>query len=570
MAELQADIIADATSAQKAFNEVKKSAQAAEQELLDVGDAAETVTRSTGRLTRSARQNQQAFFQLGQTISDFATAGLRGALNNIEFLAFQLGVGGPLILALSAVGVAFIAFGDDITKALQPAKEEIKRITAAMEGLVDVQSDIVSSTTLKGIEQANSALRQQEAIVANLRAQVRETRKSFLGDDGLFFGFDARVPLTGLNEVEKQLKAAEAVLEDIEKRVQGITDKEDAFTAALNNPVIALQNQWQNNADVIKALDDLYEDLNEKQKGTLNIFEKIVEKNAQLTEDVSVLRAADQDRLGALLQQNQVLAAQVKNIQEQARIASFLSGIDIRQSPGAASFEQKDEFPSEGGGLINATSELEEAILKLQPLQVASVEISKELADVIEELGFDYNNLTDAQVRIIELNLELADSVRNGLTDAFVDFFDAIGSGGDPFAALRGSIGSFMQDLGRTFIGFGIAGESIKAFSKGNPGLAIIAGAGLVALGAALKKSAESKASSFGQGGGREDAPDVPGFVDPRQGRTGRFQRNTDALLGAQGPNEYGVSIFGEFVQRGTDLVAVVDGTNRRQERTLG
>jgi len=212
MAELSIDIVANAQGVNTQLNQTKRGIDGVERELKQASGAAIQYGNSIQRAGRQTAGFSQFIFQSGQAVSDFAVAGVLGAANNIEFLTQQFvnmrrqaggtkafftglvgALAGPagLIAAISAASAALLIFGDDIERALRPLNQRIKETKEGLEGLIKIADEgLVSSTTLRNLNEANDALRQQEAIVASLRAQVRESRESFLGviRDSWIFG----------------------------------------------------------------------------------------------------------------------------------------------------------------------------------------------------------------------------------------------------------------------------------------------------------------------------------------------------------------------------------------------
>lgn len=91
----------------------------------------------------------------------------------------------------------------------------------------------------------------------------------------------------------------------------------------------------------------------------------------------------------------------------------------------------------------------------------------------------------------------LTQTMSSGFSDAAFTIADGIGqmiagtmSMGDFGAAVLNSIGSFLSQMGKQMISFGIAtlvyGKALKAIQSGNPGAMIAGGATLIAAGAAL------------------------------------------------------------------------------------
>ena len=553
-----------------------------------------TVTRTSGR-------SQQAFFQVGQAISDFSAAGLRGALNNLEFLAFQLGASGPIILGLTALGVAFIAFGDDIERAFRPIEDRLNKTKEALEGLIEIANEgVVSTVTLRNLDEANRALTQQQAVVAALRAEVRETRKEFLGDDGLFFGFDARVPFTQLNQAEKELADARAVLDDLEEQVESLISKEAAFESALRNPVIALRAELQKNEELVKALDELYDDIVENQSSQRSGLDALLEKNTAMRKELEAISNIGEMRLGNALEENRLLSKKIEALKEEARIRASLAKIELRDSPAVAAFSQRDQLL--GPNRVNPVTGAEEDVIAggLSKLTIDTEEASLRLSSVLGQMGINFSDLSDAQAEAFEGIVSGADlsaeaferasisasefllNTREGAIVTAGIMADAAGTISSAFSAAYDASG----EKARAFFGlskaFSIAQALISTYEGANKALAtlpppfsfIAAGAVVTAGLANVAKIASTKPGSSGSAsssGGTSVSGS--GFIDPRQGRgEQRFQRDTSSagFLDFRVPDVSFIEIGGEFTLNGSNLTASVERTQRRQQRTRG
>ena len=274
-------------------------------------------------------------------------------------------------------------------------------------------------------------------------------------------------------------------------------------------------------------LTEFIEKLKEKKaKNTsteLNELEKVLKTNRELRELLDQTVSGERDQFLMIQQQNRMLREQLELQERIARERQIREGINVVGGT-VATFSQTNEFAGVG--------DLEKTVSRMQSLRVQAFEVANITKEMAESIGFNLQELSDRQIstldsiisganvsqsalldialtasesaefmsdewvksvqRMIAETEQLNSVVRNGLGNIIADFAAGIGEG-DPFSALRQSVGSFAQDLGRTFIGFGVAGESLKAFLNKNPGAAIVAGASLVGLGAALKKTAQNK-----------------------------------------------------------------------------
>jgi len=152
------------------------------------------------------------------------------------------------------------------------------------------------------------------------------------------------------------------------------------------------------------------------------------------------------------------------------------------------------------------------------------------------------------------VNEVLINAVNNSIA-AFAEMFGRIAAGKATFAdlsnALLSTLGDAAIQVGKIAIGTGLAMEGIKkALNFGNPWVAIAAGVALIALGTAVKSSLKSVASGAAGGAAPMQAPD--------------YQYDTRRVTGLQ-PQTMRIEVVGEFVQRGSDLVAVINRENKRK-----
>lgn len=129
-----------------------------------------------------------------------------------------------------------------------------------------------------------------------------------------------------------------------------------------------------------------------------------------------------------------------------------------------------------------------------------------ESADAYEQRIAQFVNATD------EMNASLTGALKGAAADIATGFGEMLGDlvsgvgGVETFAKnVMGRIGGLLKDLGKSLIGFGVAGVALKVFAK-NPATAIAAGIGLVALGqvamnSVKEKSAAASTTRFAKGG---------------------------------------------------------------------
>lgn len=133
----------------------------------------------------------------------------------------------------------------------------------------------------------------------------------------------------------------------------------------------------------------------------------------------------------------------------------------------------------------------------------------------IHLLGFKKGNILNKTEEILkELSTKIKETIQEGISDALSSIGEAFGEalissdfgGGLKKAAqaILNILGNVLQQIGKQVITAALAIKALKAtlekWAIANPGLAVIAGIGLVALGAALK-SANFEGPKFADGG---------------------------------------------------------------------
>lgn len=172
----------------------------------------------------------------------------------------------------------------------------------------------------------------------------------------------------------------------------------------------------------------------------------------------------------------------------------------------------------------------------------------------------------DFTQRVVEFTENIKNIIQQNMFEAFVGVGEAIGSalarGENVIKAigqsLLDSLSTFLGDLGRQLIAFGVAGTAfgtlLEAIKKGGPasipaGLAAIAaGTALVAISSAIRNRASAGLSGGGSSVGASGVGGGTSFVGGAQGFG--FNQNRE--------------IRGELVARGQDLVYVFNEANTR------
>lgn len=560
MADLELAIRARIADTQRQLNGVAVSADKVEKEFNQVAGAAKNVARegakataALGRVNAGGRNTQQIFFQAGQAVSDFAVAGIRGAANNLEFLALQLGASSPVILGVTALSVAFLAFEDDITGFLSGTSAEIENLRGNVKSLADelIQVRDGASVTFEGtVDELEADAERIAAVIERLIAQ-RNAIQGRIGRQQFqnIGGVSVVAPLT------QESKELEEQVEQINR----VIARQQAIQESINTTVEDQKLLQTVIADLEGGTLEKKEKQVKAEREKLTLLERAEQSNARLAEELQALENIDTSRLGQILLQNAEYQKQIRLLKEAALARARIDGVARPDRPGVEVAQQEDIFLG---------VDLDE-IPDITAENAATIGV---LVDQLFQLGPALQlNMIDPMAEAKQRAQEVTNVLQSGLSNAIGGLASAIATGEDPFNALRGQVGDFAQDLGKTFIGFGVAGLALDKFLT-NPATALIAGAGLVGLGAALKKSAQTQTDNFTSGGSGTAASGVT-LPDPRQARDGRFRRGVETSepgFSFLPPPNLGFGGSYTFRIQGADLVAVEDVARRQQARTIG
>lgn len=562
--ELSVDIVARFQDVQRQLTQAQKGFDALEKEIRQVGKSAtvagnqvekasDNITRSTAKMNRGFGNTSSVAFQAGQAISDFSVAGIRGAANNIEFLALQLGLNSPLILGITAATVALTVFSDEIRDAFAP-DIDFDQLTADVKGVADELVRIRDGVKVTFEGTADELEKDAERIgriVDALTEHKNNIQKLLTREQTQQIGgvttFLADSP--AIRVLQGDLEAVETIL----ARQLGIQESitESAEEQRLLEQVIADLSET--------TLERTEEEGNRKRTQ----LDRAIEANNRLKEQLEALRNIEGSRLGLLLSQNQQLQEQIKIVRRinEARSTGLIGG-DLRELAGQGLSQE---------GAVTPLGDLIEGINRRRSRERRQQLTGLRLLDpgTVEEIESASERSVMALQELAAQSEQLGQSIQQGIGGAFASLATSIGEGENLFDGLRNAVGGFAIDIGQTMIGFGISGLALKRFIV-DPVTAIVAGGGLVALGAALKKSVSSKTESFTTTGAiGSDRSSLSPLADPRQGRDGRFRRNFESGFQPIHHNFQSAAIMSfDFRIAGEDLVASNRRATQRQNRT--
>ena len=336
--------------------------------------------------------------------------------------------------------------------------------------------------TQKRIEKFNDFLKQlttEEAVAGTLF----DEKKAKKGEDILKKQLDA---ITKIRDAAKDFQGKLFDLKEIDKATDSLAKLEQQVgSLKLQIAVRDAKKAGLPAAEIEKLKDAINQDT---QKRLNEAFEKeaiLLEFNAKLkTKNIQALDVFD-------------IAGRVFASKEKIKILLGENGIEV---------DVKKEA-------VDVT-DLQGKIAKATGLDKAIPVITLHKARVLVN-GEKLTAQIEGKEKIIQdLNNQVAGIFENGLTDALVGVGDAFGEAlvtsdfgsGLKKAAenIMGVVGNVMQQLGRAVISAAIKikllKEALEKWAVANPGLAIIAGIGLVAAGAALK-NIKFDGPKFAEGG---------------------------------------------------------------------
>ncbi len=536
MNDLRVGISADA---QKYISELQKAQNASKK----FGNSAKGLSKDVGGLSKTQSSATNATLEFSRVVQD-APFGIRGVANNIQQLTANFGnlskrAGGSkaalkaMLASLSGPAGILLAVSA-VTAGLQIYMDRMRSATKETNALVDATKDLVGS--------ANSEL----VTIKSLLGVAKDKSRS-----------DAERQRS-LNKVSELTKGytKDLTLENLE------TDK---ATGIINRYSEALIRQSK-----IKGLQSRISEVYAKQ------YE--VESKA-LTEQIGFVEALGTKILGAVTFQDKyataadgVARAQKNQQKELSKTGGELDSLSEKLKAllsediaveGIFSLSKVKKSASDFQGEV--TTALEGLKSSLDPV-VLEVRSGLELIKP-EDIKRQVTVLTEGQIAIqnalLDFNNAAGEIIQNNIANTFAGIGDAIGNAlasgqniiGGVGAALLGTIGSILTQLGSMAIQIGVGLLGIKAALKTlNPAAAIGAGIALIALGKLFSAKSAKIGSSIGSGGG--------GSVSSG-GSSGFSGSNVSSSGGSFGSGRV------VFEIQGTKLVGVLSNTLGRN-RALG
>lgn len=460
------------------------------------------------------------------------------------------------------------------------ALEKLKSINKEYFGDLKLQEDSLRSLTPLVQEYTNAIIAQ--AIVQELSSEIGKVGAAYV------------------KQAENVRKAREALTSYKESLNIPQLDKAGNRVFILDNNIDKLNAELLTAQKVLAPTAAKYNDLAESLRGATVAALKF--KSTKTTQDPKEEDALKK-RLDAL--------EKIKKVTEDATaLAGIQEAIFDLQVKIAIRDDKKRLNPQEFEQLINGfKKELDaaflkqavslEAIPKVKFSPTAFAEIPKQITDVVskatgnEKITITLHDvrvkfLGNKQTKILEgteaINEQLSKDINSSLENLQIDLTSSLGDAlGEAFAtaieggdiadglknaakAMLGILGSTMQQIGRYVISAAIKikllKETLEKWAIANPGLAILAGVGLIAAGAALK-NATFQGPKFAKGG------IVTGPTIGMVGEAGKEAiiplNKLGSMIGSNGGTT--VVLKGSLGIRGRELVAFLEQEQNRFNR---
>lgn len=585
---------------------VKGGADEATRSLIDLG---RVVQDAPFGFIGIANNLNPLFDGLGRTAK--AAGGFGGAMKSLG--SSLLGAGG-ISLAISLASSALVLFGDELFgtgKKAQAAEESINSVSESLA------KDITKLAAITGLVRNNNAAmkERQQALAA-----FNQEYKGYLKDLG--------IEEVGLNNISK---AYDEIINKMIRQavVKGLQEEISAAVAETAKEIVKLQvAQERNRIEAQKSANAVKQELSAEQKRQQAIANAVRQRDAYTgaTKDGFIAQTqfniAQQEGLNQntiydrrvseltakLKEQLQPLYNLTTNFEDLGVTLSDLGkdadkfdfGVLFKPRFNLKDFEDPLKILRETVTRIGNEGEIVvKPKIKLSlfaSLSQSQEENDREAEKTYDELkkrtedrlvaAFERNPIivkVKAQIKLtseIEKKFQedlksLNDIAQRGITDLAAGFVEGIGnllSGKDFGSEIFGIIGGVLTNIGKAIIAIGVVKVNLEkvltSFLK-LPAAAIFAiGAASLAIGT-IVKNIQPRAKGGPVSG---NSPYLVGEKGPELfvPATGGQIINNAALMNAGRSFSGGgqvVRVIGEFVQRGTDLVAVITQTNNSQSR---
>ena len=596
---LKAVFSADTKDIKKGSKEAQESVKAFEKTTEGAIDSvAGLFGTSMSQISSQVNALKWYFLALNRGIDGSAKAisGLSKAMTVLKRAIISTGIG-ALVVAIGSLVVAIrslIAYftktqrgADMLSKAMDVVGQVFKTIT---DYAIKLGEKIVTAVTnpLDSIKALGRMLKKElfdriegiRGIFVNLGAvmsNVLSGKFKEAGEAAKAFAESVGQAMTGMTEDEiKNLnKAGGAVLDDFNEKIQrrkALTEKtqelerkrikfiseEAALEAKINQLREKVEDRLKYSAEqrlayekeAIALTTQLY---NKKKSIAIEQFEIIKEENAlsesmnedleaqeQAQANIYALESQRSTQMKEMLTKQAELTNQVKlEREERERIAQLAARKEVELTiPQVSDQAIRDKIPNQ---VFTMTP-----VIDKKKLLTDMQELRDSLRPVAEEFTYDIESTVEGLVSGIAQSMG---EMLAGLITGDAKISDLLGS----IAAL---LGQAMQQIGAALVAYGVAMDAFKKAFK-NPYAAIAAGVALQAAGAMLTSLIQN---SMNNAGGATSIGANAGLIGA--GSTLTIGQNS-TLSNTQ--SQINVNVSGTLKARGSDLVAVIEGEDKRK-----
>lgn len=586
-----------------------------------LGKAAQATAPQFDRLSKATSQYNAVGIDFARVIQD-APYGIIGVGNNITQLAgsfSNLGKAGDsvgtkvklafnsifssgnaLVLGISLLTTAFTILqqkgffkseeaAKSLTDRLKEYEEGLRGVAAAnLKGAQDAQKEI---STLKGLElqatntalstkQRTDAVNQLQKLYPEYFANLtqEQIKNGDVGDaylkvtDNLIAKAKAQAATNAIAQNSIELLTIETKLE--EQRSKRLLET-SAAQAQLDALIQKRQKEGFLTPGDIQRYDTLVKGINKANKS--------LKEEDILVNEIVKIRKEDEQLIGKL---NSSLEKGGNLVKDTGKVIDSNKDKLKQYSQGWDDFNLGQETAQElQDKLTFSTKDYEKTIISAlssyQKIESKEVKIKLDVEGFepetagprpfevfLDDVAYQINKLPELQQRVSEFAFAINDTIKNNVTNAFIDLGYTIGetlaSGGNILKAIGGSIlksfGNFLGQFGQQLIAYGVAAGAFGKVSLALavPGAAVIAAPLAIAAGIALtaiagvigglgKKGMGGGGGGGGAGGG---AAAAAGSSFSGGGIGGLLGGNRD--------------VSGEFVVKGNDLVYVLGQANNK------
>lgn len=459
-----------------------------------------------------------------------------------EFGGAAKAAAGDVYGATEQMGNAWGDLKEAIGNAITPSVENINLLTRATKEVTSVLNDESIPTWKKWLGMIVPSLSASNKLIAIKNEGMKEDNAAAI----------EKLKLTELDI--NALLARQNIYRQLNKENKGYYKETfDAITAELKKRAegTAAESEAQREARI--AAEEKIAAA-EKEKSAIQTVIAMSEKSASAISD----KIKEYKKLAGSAEQGDI-ESQVFYKKEIFRLDSL-----IKKNKELVDARVIADLKKQDGGPISAGKQL-------FGVQEAAIDVETELTGfkALDQLSLFPENLDNLRKPLKQIQqdfIDLSDVANNAVNTMVTGFAEGFGemlSGGGNLqgfsAMVAGTFADMAINVGKVAISTGIAVAGIKAALKSlNPIAAIAAGAALVALGTAVKKSL-GRISDSGGGGGTFSSNTLSGSgtIDTRVGSS------NEAIAK---PIE--VVVRGELKAKGRDLSAILESENNRKNLT--